>query len=35
MRPVTLVIDRQGMLRELIVGMRGLAAFEKLVEPYL
>ena len=34
-RPLTVVLDREGVLREFIVGARDYAGFEELVRPYL
>ena len=34
-RPMTVVLDREGVLREFIVGARDYAGFEELVRPYL
>lgn len=34
-RPVTVVLDRQGILREFVVGAKDYAGFEALVTPYL
>jgi len=34
-RPVSVVLDRQGVLRELKVGACDFAGFESMVRPYL
>ena len=34
-RPVTVLIDRQGMVRDFIFGMRDFEGFETMIRPYL